>query len=383
MRTRDPSENLFSAGGSEGRPIRVLVGGRQPFEREFVRFFLEEDSVRVVAKVSRGVDAICEAAETRPDAVVLFESVASEEGGLIKGVRRASPGSKIVVITPAPEEAWSGVLRGADAFLEESQALLQLESVLLRLCREKAAAIGQDAEVNREAVGRSGLVVDRDSRRSEGALSAESRQERGRQARMSRWYGRLQGAAVASVFLLALFVGRSLTEAPTLPPERALSAAASTHLHRANSLLDDLIQSIQGGAPRAVVVQNGRALFSERAAALRAGADVSQLDARIGREVPSALPGASDRVTTAVVALLGDFGGGGQSSGAKGSPSAAPTPQPSASPSPNPQPSPSEAPSPSASPSTSPTESPSPDPEPSPSDGSSPSPSSEVANSGP
>ena len=128
--------NRHSGRGTIARPLRVLVAAPQPLHRELMRFFLEEEGCQVVALVASGEDAISLGTSKRPDAVILHESLADMAGeGLIQRVRRSSTSTKIVVVTPQPERAWSGPSRGADAFLEEWVGIQELGIVLQRLCR--------------------------------------------------------------------------------------------------------------------------------------------------------------------------------------------------------------------------------------------------------
>src|SRR5206468_496470 len=103
-----------------------------------------------------------------------------------------------------------------------------------------------------------------------------------------RWYERAQGAAAASIVLLALFFGRGMFLAsPQVPGAGSTDAAAS--LHEAYSSLQLLVDSLESGAPPQTVFVAARKLVTSRAAAVASGVDVRRLDAAISSRVPSAL----------------------------------------------------------------------------------------------
>ncbi|MGH2578543.1 MAG: response regulator, partial [Actinomycetota bacterium] len=100
--------NRHSGHRAIARPLRVLVAAPQPLHRELMRFFLEEAGCQVVALVASGEDAVSLGTSKRPDAVILHESLADMAGArLIQRVRQGSTSTKIVVVTPQPELAWS------------------------------------------------------------------------------------------------------------------------------------------------------------------------------------------------------------------------------------------------------------------------------------
>jgi hypothetical protein len=326
-----------------------------------VRFFLEEAGCQVVALVARGEDAVNLATSKRPDAVVLHESLAAMAGaGLIQRVRQGSKSTKIVVVTPQPEQAWSGPSRGADAFVEEWVGIQELGLVLQRLCREapvpaqpvrmqpEPATAGPSAAGQGEELPPAPRVLDR---------------SKGWQA---RWYERLQGAAAASVILIALFLGRGLFQLPTTSEEPG-SAAASTHLTNAYSTLEVLVASMRVGMSADAIAEDARRLFAERAAALASGADTTRLDAAIEAEVTPLLPNVTEEGAAAVEAILGDLvGNQGPPPSPEPGPAEVPSPEPSPTETSTPEqtPSPEESPTAEASPSPEPSETPSPEPSP-------------------
>ena len=130
-----PDEPPLAEGTGVG-PLRVLVAMPTPLQCTLVRFFLDEAGFEILPMVPVGADVIPLAAGDRPEALVLHERFAvHERAGLVQGVRRVSPSSKIVVLTQRPEEAWRGPSRGADAYLEEWTGIANLEGILSQLCR--------------------------------------------------------------------------------------------------------------------------------------------------------------------------------------------------------------------------------------------------------
>ena len=358
-----PRLNRRSRDGATSGPLRVLVAAHQPLHRELVRFFLEEGGCQVVALVARGDDAVSLAAEKRPDAVILHESLAAiGDEGLIQRVRQGSESTKIVVITPEPEQAWSGPFRGADAFVEEWVGIQNLGPVLQRLCRGAPGL--QPARTEPELAMVGAATAAGEGGEPPTAPRAVD-QPKGWQA---RWYERLQGAAAASVILIALFLGRGLFQLPPTSGD-AGSAVASAHLTNAYSTLAVLVASMRDGMSPEVIAGNARKLSQERAAAIASGADVTRLDAAIAAEVPPLLPNITDEGAAAVEAILGDLvADQGPPPSPEPSPAEVPSPEPSPEESPSPEPSetPSPEPSPTETPSPepSPTETPSPEPSP-------------------
>jgi len=296
-----PRLNRRSRGGAASGPLRVLVAAHQPLHRELVRFFLEEGGCQVVALVARGDDAVGLAGAKRPDAVILHESLAVVgDEGLVRRLRHVSESTKIVVITPEPERAWGGLYRGADAFVEEWVGIQDLGPVLQRLCR--LAAVPQPARTEPEPATVRAAAAAGDGGDPPTDPPAVDRWK-GWQA---RWYERLQGAAAASVILLALFLGPGLFHLQPMP-EHAGPTAATVHLTNAYSTLAVLVASMKAGMSPEVIAENARELSEERAKAIASGADVTRLDAAIAAEVPPLLPTVTDEGAAAVEAILGDL----------------------------------------------------------------------------
>jgi hypothetical protein len=265
-----------------------------------MRFFLEEEGCQVVALVASGEDAVSLGASKRPDAVILHESLADMAGGgLIQRVRQGSTSTKIVVVTPQPERAWSGPSRGADAFLEEWIGIQELGIVLQRLCPGTPVP-AQPTRMQPEPGTASASTAVGKHR-----LPPPRRVVNLPVGRRARWHERFWGAAVASVILILLLLGRGLFPEPS--SSEGPGSAASAHLTNAYSTLDVLVTSMRGGMSGEVIAETARRLLVERAAALASGADSTQLDAAIDRGVSPLLPTVARKEATAVEYVLGDL----------------------------------------------------------------------------
>jgi len=320
-----------------------------------VRFFLEEAGCQVVALVASGEDAVSLVTSKRPDAVILHESLAAMAGGgLIQRVRQGSTSTKIVVVTPQPEQAWSGPSRGADAFVEEWVGIQELGIVLRRLCRG-ARVPAQLSRVQAEprAVGSSPAAG-----RGEG-LPPPPRAVDPSMGWQARWYERLRGAAVASVILILLLLGGGRFHLPVT--SEGPGSSASAHLTNAYSTLEVLVASMRGGMSAEAMAETARQLLTERAAALASGADITRLDAAIDAEVSPLLPNVTDEGAAAVQYVLGDLVGN-QGPPPSPEPGPAEVPSPTETSAPKHSPSPEEAPTAEASPSLESSEAPSPEP---------------------
>jgi CheY-like chemotaxis protein len=267
-----------------------------------MRFFLEEAGCQVVALVASGEDAVSLGTSKRPDALILHESLADMAGArLIQRVRQGSTSTKIVVVTPQPELAWSGPSRGADAFLEEWIGIQELGVVLQRLCLGTPVP-AQPARMQPEPWAASASTAAEQRR-----LSPSPRVVNLPMGRRARWHERLWGAAVASVILILLFLGGG----PFLEPatSEGPGSVASAHLMNAYLTLDVLVAGMRGGMSEEAMAETARRLLAERAAALASGADTTQLDAAIDRDVSPLLSTIPHKGAAAVEYVLGDLVG--------------------------------------------------------------------------
>jgi hypothetical protein len=130
----------------------------------------------------------------------------------------------------------------------------------------------------------------------------------------SRWSVRVAAASVAAAIVL---VTASLGATPgsalygvRLTVERAAAALSPSqggvHLRVAEARLGDLLIALRRG-PLQAAPGLARSLVRNRATAMRAGADVRDLDLRIALEVPPALLGAPEGIAASVRGILGSL----------------------------------------------------------------------------
>ncbi len=265
-----------------------------------MRFFLEEEGCHVVALVASGEDAVSLGTSKRPDALILHESIADMAGaGLIQRVRQGSTSTKIVVVTPQPEQAWSGPSRGADAYLEEWVGIQELGIVLQRLCPGTPVP-AEPARMQPEP-GTTSESTAAGQRRLPLPPRVVNLPVGGR----ARWHERFTGAAVASVIFILLLLGGGLLQQPAT--SRGPRSAASPNLTNAFATLDVLLVSMREGMSEKAIAENARRLVAARAAALASGADTTRLDAAIDAEVSPLLSTVTDKGAAAVEYVLGDL----------------------------------------------------------------------------
>jgi hypothetical protein len=123
--------------------------------------------------------------------------------------------------------------------------------------------------------------------------------------RRARWHERLWGAAVASVILTMLLLGRGLFPEPST--SEGLGSAASAHLTNAYLTLDVLVTSMREGVSEEAMAETARRLLVERAAALASGADTTRLDAAIDGGVSPLLSTVAHEGAAAIEYVLGDL----------------------------------------------------------------------------
>ena len=144
----------------------MVIAVDLPLDRHLVRFILQEESFEVVGESSGGAETARLVAEHRPDAIVLHGSLTIEGGShVIPWIRTISPWTKIVLLTPHPDEASvAGPEYRADAYLEEGLGLKDLVAALRSLCRPPVAALDmQEEAAGEKQKGLEGRIVGRQS----------------------------------------------------------------------------------------------------------------------------------------------------------------------------------------------------------------------------
>jgi CheY-like chemotaxis protein len=325
------------------RPSAVIAD-RRALERNLVRFLLEEAGYRVVAETTTAQDTASAVEQHRPDVVVVHENVAIDRDvSIIPLIRRTSPSSKVIFLVWIDTTAPAELLQAADAVVEEGAGIKELGFALAGTPRDDRISTQtfESPDGLRQAT-------------TDGAAKAKR-----------RWLERLQGAVAASILVLAIaVVAVGADRGPTAPGE------ARQHLSAAYSSLNTLVERAPAASP-AEIAELARILFTERAFAMEAGADVSALDAEIERILAPLLPSLAPESAATILAILGELVTGGDvppSPEPSGEPSPPPEPRPTPDattpPAPTETPSPTETPAPSETPS--PTETPAPSETPSP-----------------
>jgi hypothetical protein len=275
---------------------------------------LEERGFAVATEAATAADVSRAVAELHPDVLLVHEDVALEGGeSIVPAARAASPKTRIIVLTSDRASADPALVAAADAVVEEGPGLKELEGALAGR-RTARAAVGPIAF----------------------AAAAAARPRPGLRER--GWVERLQGAAAASIIVLAVVLARGMGPGA---PTNELSGTARVHLVAAQQALEDLADQLPTlTAPQAAEL--AAVLLGERAAANAAGADVTALDVQIAETLGPILETLPDEVASAVTSILGDLVTGG--------PPPSPTPALTPSPSPQSQPEPTKTPEPSPSP---------------------------------
>ena len=148
------------AGGTDPT-LRVLVAVPIPLQRSLVQFFMQEAGFELLPIPLPNVNVAKVAAHDHPDAIVLHESVAKPwDSSLVSEVRRESPSTRVVVLAQAPDEAWAGPARGADAYLEEWVGIAELEGVLRDLCPAGSTLLAAASAQTMETAAGAPLVTE-------------------------------------------------------------------------------------------------------------------------------------------------------------------------------------------------------------------------------
>jgi DNA-binding NarL/FixJ family response regulator len=113
---------------------RILVVEDFPDFRRFIRSTLEERfDLRVVAEVSDGLEAVQEAAELKPDLILMDIGLPTINGiEAARKIRRLSPESKIVFLSQesSAEIVEEALSTGASGYVVKAKAATELIAVL-------------------------------------------------------------------------------------------------------------------------------------------------------------------------------------------------------------------------------------------------------------
>jgi hypothetical protein len=307
----------------------AVVGDRRPLERNLARFLLEERGFVVAMETATAADTARAVEQLRPDVVLVHEDVAAEPGSsLIRDIRTASGSTRLILLTSDRAAADPTLLASADAVVEEGPGLTELEAALtVRPARAVAGAIPFAAAARRPPAARS---------------------ER-------RWVERLQGAAAASIIVLAIVLARGVGV-----PGPDATGEAGEHVAATEQALESLAEELGHGlaADPEQVQDLARDLLAEYSTAIALGASEDDLSADILAALSPLIDDLPDDVLALLTGILGDalvYGG---------SPSDIPSPSPAASPRPEPAPTPPVAGEPSPEPSPEVSEAPAESPEP-------------------
>ena len=127
---------------------RILIVDDHPLTRDALAGLLSQNGFDVVGQAGSGEEAIAQAAELRPDLVLLDLSM-PEMSGLeaLPQVRHAAPGAEVVVLTASEDEAsLLGAIRGGAAgYLLKSEPPEKIASFLDGVANGEAALSGQIA----------------------------------------------------------------------------------------------------------------------------------------------------------------------------------------------------------------------------------------------
>jgi hypothetical protein len=314
----------------------AVVVDRRPLERNLVRFILQENGFDVLAEASTPAEAIRAVEQHRPSVVVLHENAAWERGERsIPMLRDASPSTKVLLIAPAFGVVRIELLRDADAVIEEGVGFKDLPFVVGRL------SSGEAARASAALVAQGVLAPPPAPRRPD---------------RRDRWTNRLQGATAAAAVFLALVLARSAV----VPPPVAGPAAGAALASAQHTLAVLTAQVTDPNSSENAILTRASELAAERARAIAAGADVSELDREIASLLQDVFPTVSPATRTAIVDLFGGIPGvtptPSPTPSASPEPTETPTPSPPVELSPSPAPSETETPPPTESPSPTETE---------------------------
>ena len=316
----------------------AIVADRRPLERGLARFLLEERGLLVVGEAATMADVLLQVQQLKPDLLVLHEKLALDHDlTVVAQICRISARTSVVLLAPSRDALPPELILLTDAVVEDGPGLTELGTAVAGPTPEIDAA--SDAASRAEPVDAGAIAVVPPAR-SAG----------------SRWAGRLQGLAVASIIALALVLARDMTT-PTLVP----TVVGRAHLVAAWDSLDKLESALTDATPDRIA-EVASALIDDRAAAEASGISVTTLDQALVETLAGLWPTLPPETQDLLLGLFGDIIGDDDVSLPPPLPSPAPDPPPSPDPEPEPSPAPSEAPAPNEALVPPPSESPSPPP---------------------
>ena len=112
--------------------IRLVVVDDSQDIRVVLRLALETEGFEVVAEAADGLEAIEAVKREKPDGVILDLAMPRMDGfDAMDEIRRASPSTKIVVVTASGKAMMAEAAgRGADFFVDKTVAARELPAVL-------------------------------------------------------------------------------------------------------------------------------------------------------------------------------------------------------------------------------------------------------------
>jgi outer membrane biosynthesis protein TonB/CheY-like chemotaxis protein len=312
----------------------AIVADRRPLERGLARFLLEERGLSVVGEAATMADVLLQVQQLKPDLLVLHEKLALDhDPTVVAQIRRISARTSVVLLAASRDALPPELVLLTNTVVEDVPGLTGLGTAIAGPTPEIDAASGAEPVDG-------GAIAVVPPARSAG----------------SRWAGRLQGLAVASIIALALVIARDMTT-PTLVP----TVVGRAHLVAAWDSLDKLESALSDATPEQIA-EIASALIDDRAAAEAAGISVTTFDQALVERLAALWPTLPSKTQELLIALFGDIIGDNDVSLPPPLPSPAPEPPPSPHPEPEPGPASSEAPPPNETPAPPPSESPSPQP---------------------
>jgi DNA-binding NarL/FixJ family response regulator len=141
-------------------PVRVLLADDHPLTREALAGLLEANGFDVVAQASDGEEAIQRAAALEPELVVLDLTMPGMDGlTALPLLREAAPGSSVVVLTAAEDDAnlLTAIRLGAAGYLLKSEPPERIVAFLRGVAHGEAALSGAVARRLLDQVREGGL----------------------------------------------------------------------------------------------------------------------------------------------------------------------------------------------------------------------------------